>query len=310
MSNQTGKPKTLSSLIMDYLAKNNAISRSTKQLTIRAANYLILAVGNLEVVDFDLADAEDYQNWLLGKYSTATTNIYCKTVRPIFRWAVRHRDIEADPFENLRLLKVATKRIRIYSIAEVQAILDAALNNMWRSRIIAAVSAGLRRGEVLNLTVDDIDFENGVIYVQAKKESPLIWKWQPKDRDVRTLPLAAQLNNLLVKLITELPAGQPYLMLTEKRYWHLQRLRFNGLMSDRMRECPDENFSRPFKKILRRAGIKHGTFHDLRRTWVTCLLESGLEPHAVQELAGHSSVETTMRFYAGHSRPIIDRART
>ena len=179
----------------------------------------------------------------------------------------------------------------------------------WRTRILLAKTAGLRRGEALNLTIDDIDFERNIIYVQAKKETEHTWRWQPKDKDLRALPLVTELSVMFTKILTKLPAGQPYLTITSQRYRRIQSLRKIKKLPDRVRECPDENWSKPFKQILKRSGVKNATFHDLRRTCITEWLENGLQPHEVMQLAGHSSVETTMRYYTAIRDSLLHRAR-
>ena len=52
-----------------------------------------------------------------------------------------------------------------------------------------------------------------------------------------------------------------------------------------------------FIRLRKRLSIK-GTFHDLRATYITRLIESGVKPTDVQYLAGHSSIETTMDYFS------------
>lgn len=80
-------------------------------------------------------------------------------------------------------------------------------------------------------------------------------------------------------------------------------------LSDRVRVCPDESFNPEFRRILDSAGVKDATFHDLRRTCITEWLESGLKPHEVMALAGHSDVDTTMKYYVNTRSDLLDKAR-
>ena len=79
--------------------------------------------------------------------------------------------------------------------------------------------------------------------------------------------------------------------------------------SSDFRKCPDGNFRRNWKMICKIAGILNGTFHDLRATCITEWFENGMMPHEVQRLAGHASIETTMRYYVGIRESMINRAR-
>ncbi|HIJ67451.1 MAG TPA: site-specific integrase, partial [Planctomycetes bacterium] len=268
---------------------------STGQFRRRAFRYLIESVGDIKIAEFDYCCAEDFQGWLAGRMSAVSANSYVKMVRPVFSWAIRRRIIAADPFDTLRPLRTTQQDIRVFSEPEIQAILASSPNELWRARIIASLTAGLRRSEVLNLTVADIDFERQFIKIRPKRRTAYTWPWQPKNYQIRTVPLSAQLYNLLLGVILPgLPAGQPYVMLAERRYWSLQKR--IGSLSERVCLCPDENFSKPFKQILRAAKISDGCFHDLRRTaitnWARCL-----PLRDVMSLAGHSSIETTQKYY-------------
>jgi len=69
------------------------------------------------------------------------------------------------------------------------------------------------------------------------------------------------------------------------------------------------NFRRQFNIILRRAGVKKGTFHDIRRTAITMWFANGMSEHDVMVLAGHSSFATTHEFYLAVADDLIGRAR-
>ena len=74
-------------------------------------------------------------------------------------------------------------------------------------------------------------------------------------------------------------------------------------------KCPVSNFRYQFLKILERADIDLGTFHDLRRTCITNWLANGLSEFDVMTMAGHASFETTRRFYLAVRSDLLDRAR-
>jgi len=69
------------------------------------------------------------------------------------------------------------------------------------------------------------------------------------------------------------------------------------------------NLRRQFNKILRKAGIKKGTFHDIRRTAITMWFANGMSEHDVMVLAGYSSFATIHEFYIAVADDLIHRAR-
>jgi integrase len=49
-----------------------------------------------------------------------------------------------------------------------------------------------------------------------------------------------------------------------------------------------------FERLLKKAGLPHMRFHDLRHTAITLMLKTGVLPHVVSEIVGHSDVSTTL----------------
>ncbi|MCD6174488.1 MAG: tyrosine-type recombinase/integrase [Planctomycetes bacterium] len=68
-------------------------------------------------------------------------------------------------------------------------------------------------------------------------------------------------------------------------------------------------FTGMFNEIRTKAGLKKGTFHDIRRTAITNWFYAGLEITEVMRLAGHSKYDTTLKYYLSVSDDLVDRAR-
>lgn len=167
----------------------------------------------------------------------------------------------------------------------------------------------MRRGELLNLTWRDVNFDRMVVEVAHKDNSESAWEWYIKDTDRRLLPLTEDVTIMLAELQTRQPEGYPYVFVPAGRYEHIQRLRQDGKWSVEAGRCPLNNFTRMFESIRLMAGIKEGTFHDLRRTCLTNWLAAGLSEFEVMNLAGHAKFETTRRFYLAVNDDLIMRAR-
>jgi len=69
------------------------------------------------------------------------------------------------------------------------------------------------------------------------------------------------------------------------------------------------NFKRSFDKILLKAGVKKGTFHDIRRTAISMWFVNGMSEYEVMRLAGHSDFATTHKFYLTVADGLVDGAR-
>jgi integrase len=105
--------------------------------------------------------------------------------------------------------------------------------------------------------------------------------------------------------------GLPYVFVPTARYDYINNvLRPKGewtLTDSRLKVV--NNFRLWFSKILRKAGVKKGTFHDFRRTAISMWFANGMGEHDVMVLAGHASLATTHQFYLAVADDLIPRAR-
>jgi len=293
----------LTQLVANYLAINKRIRPSTADLTQRAFKALIELAGNIEAGAFSNDDAEIFQAYLIDRgFSKTTANIWCKSASPVFSWALRKGWIEKNPFTGLRKFRIMRKAVITYTRDEIGRILFYA-NLQWKARVLLGAST-LRKSEILNLTIADLDFDKMLIKIQDKQKTAHTWAWQVKDNERRLVPLIPLAVSVLLMLIEQMPAGQPYVCLTPQRY---QYLMMQGGLSFRQSNEPDNNFNRQFKSLCRRAAVGSGkTFHDLRKTGLTNLT-ADLRLQEVREIAGHSSIDTT-EAYLGNRFDYLSRA--
>ena len=217
--------------------------------------------------------------------------------------------------------KLPKKRINIYTDAQCRSILKAAREytgewNLeksvkWELMITIALATAMRRAELLNCTWGDVDFGAQTIEVNPKQNTKETWEWLVKNTDHRILPLTEEIIKMLVDHQAQQPEGYPYVFVPTARYDYIQEvLRYKGkwtLTDSRLKVV--NNFRRQFNKILKRAGVKKGTFHDFRRTAISMWFANGMSEHDVMVLAGHASFATTHEFYLAVADDLIHRAR-
>ena len=302
---------TLKELLEDYLERTRTqIEESTALSAAYRMKDLIAAVGNIRSDAVTYRHAERFQQYCMDKgLSPASANTHIKMVKRIFSLAVKRGQLEKNPFDGIPLLKVPRGMVRLVTEKEFRRILSAAEDPIWEARILLAKTSGLRRGEILNLTINDVEVAKEKIIVQPKSDTPCTWRWVVKDKERREAPLVEKAAKLLIILQENMPDGHPYFFLTSERYQNLMQLKATSGLIDRVAKCPDNNFRRNWNVICKHAGVENATFHDLRATCVTEWFEQGMMPHEIQRLAGHSSIETTMKYYVGFRETMIDRAR-
>lgn len=176
-----------------------------------------------------------------------------------------------------------------------RALIAAAPTLRWRGMITFAYCCGLRLGEVLHLTLGDVDFEAQTVRVVCKRAVGTREAWSPKDKDLRVVPLPSDAVNVLTEMQLAAGDGQVLVFVNSKGPAAGQRVK-------------RQNIWRDFGVIRRRAGIPVCTFHDLRKSYCTNLAGS-VPLHVVQELAGHSDIRTTRKHYLQVRQEQVDAAR-
>lgn len=308
----------LSELLQGHLALTaGQVRHSTLVLHKNAMERFIAAIGNVDYLNITYRHGERFiQASLDAGDSPATVNKHIRSLKRIFQLAVIRGQLEKNPLQYVCKPRVPRKKVRIYLDHESTRMVQAAsgFSNEstlpWDLLIITALCTAMRRGELLNTTWNDIDFEAQTITVAAKKDTLDTWTWNIKDHEYRILPLTDEVVNLLTALQASQPVGYLYVFVPPIRYEHIQQRRAKGKWTVQNGICPVNNFTRHFKIILQRAGIKSGKFHDLRCTCLTKWLMNGLTEYDVMRLAGHSDFETTRRFYLAVREDLVQRART
>jgi len=176
----------------------------------------------------------------------------------------------------------------------VVTFLDAAKTQRLFALFLTAVMTGMRRGELLGLKWDDVDFANGTISV---KRSLVRSSKGPTIGDVKTekSKRSISISETVIQALKthRITQAQELLMVGQKNA--------NGWVFTRQTD-PQPPYPTDINKILKRiitqADLPQISFHDLRHTHATMLLSQGVNPKIVQERLGHSTISVTMDVYS------------
>jgi len=313
----------LRDFVEDSLARTgDQIRESTQCETKSAMDDFIRIIGNADYQSITLAHGERYLQACLDRGNAkGTAAKKLRHIKRLFKLAVNRKQLDENPLQYIAMPKIAKKKINIYADVQCQRMLKAAqeYTAMWDTKtsvkwdlmITVALATAMRRAELLNCTWSDVDFDAQAIEVNAKENTKDTWEWRIKDTDHRVLPLTEEIVQMLVDHQARQPEGYPYVFVPPARYDYIQKvLRPKGkwTLTD-TRLTVVNNFRRQFNTILRKAGVKKGTFHDIRRTAITMWFANGMSEHDVMVLAGHSSFATTHEFYLAVADDLVDRAR-
>jgi integrase len=283
-----------------------------------ATEDLIAQAGNLDFRRVCLAHGEQFRQARLDLGdSPATVAKKLRSLKRIFQLALERKQLDENPFRYVKLPRVPKQKIRVYTREECDRLVKVASEVQndsileWDLVITLALTTAMRKGELLNLVWSDIDFAEMAFEVNPKPSGDQTWEWRIKDTDRRSLPLTEDVCRLLIALQESRPHGYPYVFVPPARYDHIpQVLRPRGMWSlSSARNKIIHNFSTQFEKILAKANVPTGTFHDLRKTAITNWFRQGLSEYDVMTLAGHANFQTTHRFYLAVADDLILRAR-
>ena len=208
---------------------------------------------------------------------------------------------------------IMKKEIEIYTKEEQDKLIKVSkADDIYGSLVIFALFSGMRKGEILGLQWDDIDFERRIIKVNKqlrriknydsdiKSKTILRLEHNTKtSNSTRTVPMMNCLEEILKEHYNKQLENKRRL---KKAYNKLNMVfcREDGTPLD-----PDTVLAK-YHKLAENAGVKKCTFHALRHTFATRALESGMNVKVVSKILGHSSVEFTLNTYT-HALPDIQR---
>ena len=172
--------------------------------------------------------------------------------------------------------------------------------------IVLALTTAARRGELLGLHWDDIDFEHKIMSIRrsiGRVKGRGILEGEAKAKASRRIIL---LTDIAIEVLREQRTKQDELRLQAGEKWIDKGLVFCGV---------NGNFFNPetalklFGVLLSEADLSHMRLHDLRHSAATILLVRGVHPKIVQEMLGHSKISMTMDVYS-HVLPSMQQSAT
>ncbi len=223
------------------------------------------------------SDIEQYKHDRLAKKTerhgtqrkAADVNRDLQLLRAVLNFAKRQGWLIKNPFEmGEPLIEIAReeKRDRILSREEEGRLLDACvgLRSHLKPILICALDTAMRRGEVIRLQWNDIDFINSQINVRATTT---------KTMKARAVPITSRLREELLRLKALAPNDPSGLVF--------------GILND---------FKKSLTSVRNIAEVKNFRFHDTRHTAITRWIQQGMPPLQVMAISGHTQMGTFARY--------------
>ena len=271
--------------------KQQYVKKSTfAAYSLLITNHLLPAfAGNADIRE------EDVQQFVFTKLDEGLSQKSVKDILIVLKMVLRfgvkynliaHRQIDIRfPTERER------QEVEVLSKANQRKIMEFVKSNFTFQNlgIYICLSAGLRIGEVCALTWDDIDAEQGVIYVtktiqriylvgKIEKRTEVIIDTPKSKNSIREIPMTRDLLRI-VKPLKKVVNGSFYVLTNSS--------------------APTEprTYRNYYKRLMKQLDIPALKFHGLRHSFATRCIESNCDYKTVSVLLGHSNISTTLNLY-------------
>jgi integrase len=229
-----------------------------------------------------------------GGLSACTVKQHHAVLRKALKCAVRWQLIARNVCDMVDPPRAITQERQAYSEEEMQALVKSTDGSPFGTIILIAASTGMRLGEILGLTWDDLDANTGTIAVTKSLEytkAGLKIKEPKSERGRRSIPIPANVMNRL---------------LSYKEQQEAHAINAGDLWVDNNLVCPDSmgcyrkphSFSSSFRDIAKKAKVRNLGIHALRHAHATMLAKRGWQAKIIQERLGHSTIAVTMDVYS------------
>lgn len=258
------------------------------------------ALGHIPLMKLEPAHLQEFYNRKAKEKSSRTVHLLHYIIGVTLKRAVKEGKLYRNVNEATELPPMRKKEITPLSAEEVQKFLDAEAGDRLYAAFVLELGTGLRRGELLALRREDIDFEKGMVHVNrtlvmvraegGSSRTELVYQEPKTEKSREPVPIP--------KVVLEELKRHRARQEEEKAFWG-QAYQDNGLVfcTEDGKPLDPANFFRRYKRILKRAGLPAVSFHTLRHTFATLLLEAGEEMKTVQELLRHTVIDVTADIY-------------
>lgn len=265
-----------------YLAALRARKYAAKSLTLFEQSLTSFGdfIGTDDVNAITAEDLDAYRLHLVDRgLSPATLEVYLRTVRRFFAWLADEQILFDNPAESLAIPKPPRKLLPVPTEKEMSSLLAAIdistpCGIRDRAMIETAYSTGVRREELIALTIFDADLDASTLRVVGK------------GRKERIVPLGKQAVHWLRQYLK----GSRRKLLAEE-------LNTDALwISRRGKPWTYAAIAQTLNRHTKQAGLKAISPHGIRRACATHMLRAGAHPVQLQMLLGHSTLQTLSQY--------------
>lgn len=277
--------------------------RTYTSYAMHVRQHLVPGIGKIPLAKLQPGHVQKLLNEKLASgLSPASINRIRSTLRAALNQACKWSEVTRNVATLVDLPKEEHSEIEPLTPQQARVFLEHVRGHAWEALFVVALATGLRQGELLGLTWQDVDLDAGHLTVRNAL--------QRLDGTLKLVsPKTAQSKRTIVLAETAVLA---------LRGQRAQQNRNRLKAGERWQETPyvfttgigtpldGSEVTRGFQRLLTAAGLPRKRFHDLRHSCATFLLAQGVSHRDIMAILGHSGITVTMNTYA-HVLPETQR---
>lgn len=273
-SNPAPRHVSFSTLVDEFLTYSKSVhTEATQRHFLTASREFQRHLGNLKLKEISVRDLERFLAVKQEESSRWTARRVYIALASMFEKAREWGYLDENVFRKIKRPTPPERRPIYFSTDELKALLASLEAPDLKILAEAAIYTGMRLGELLSLTWEDVDFQRLEVHVRNKNG------FTTKSKRERTLPMHPTLKKLLVDWKKQSKSSLVFTR-EETLKWGVSQM------------------SIKFKTALMKSPLEEKRkrelhFHSLRHTFATMLLQQSVPIYTVSRLLGHSSVRTT-----------------
>ena len=279
---------------LEYLSLEKKCSPHTLkayQANLEAFEVFITEQGSLETIE--VVSYGEIRAWIVSLIQSGNTprtvNRKLSALRSYYKFLLRIGSIPVSPLKEHKALKTDTKVALPFSQEEIQRLLAADFfpeeytGVLQRTVIQLLYYTGIRRSELIELKVQDVDLSEGLMKVLGKRNKE------------RLLPLLPEIKTQLTQL------------LEQQKQHQISRESEHFFVNSRGKKLSEAFVYETVKTYLSKVSTKtKRSPHVLRHSFATHLLDQGADLNAIKDLLGHSSIAATQHYTHSSMKKIQD----
>lgn len=284
----------MSTWLFDFLHKSSKIKPSTFQRYEGIYRKYIKKsdIAGLKLQDCNTIKLQKFFNDLSETYSYTQLRYLRDVLRNFFNWCIDSGYILKNPCLKIEIKgnksdivkRKRENKVEILSEDEIAKIKEYIKDTNFELLFLLDLSTGLREGELLALTWNDIDLKEKTLIVEKSVKEVYVYE----DENTRHIETITQIPKTMTSFRT-VPIPDS-IILKLKSIRNKKGLLFFDENNEVLKA---KNVSYKWKKILQACDIPHKKFHSIRHTYASTLLKNGVDIQTVAELMGHSAIAIT-----------------